>query len=140
MRAKGDKISRLMKQIGKFEDGFVHVPKASNWRDPYVAELTSFPNGKHDDQVDSTVNALDWMSNAQARNWIGGMKMVQAQAGSAANGLEPQPPLFPHTGPLTGSFYIGRRGFAQHDGNGIYMLSEEEAYPLRRLGFRRVGR
>jgi len=31
---------------------------------PYLAELTTFPNGKHDDQVDSTAQMLDWFKTA----------------------------------------------------------------------------
>jgi hypothetical protein len=30
----------------------------------YLHELTVFPNGKHDDQVDSTAQMLDWFKQA----------------------------------------------------------------------------
>ena len=42
------------------ENGFVHVPKTAPWLAPYLHELTVFPNGRHDDQVDSTAQLLDW--------------------------------------------------------------------------------
>jgi hypothetical protein len=29
----------------------------------YLHELVTFPNGKHDDQADSTSQALDWLKN-----------------------------------------------------------------------------
>jgi len=38
------------------------VPENSPWLDAYLLELTTFPNSKYDDQVDSTVNALAWLT------------------------------------------------------------------------------
>jgi hypothetical protein len=46
------------------ENGFVHLPERAPWLAPYLAELTTFPNGKHDDQVDSTAQMLDWFKGA----------------------------------------------------------------------------
>jgi hypothetical protein len=40
--------------------GFVHLPAEAPWLAEYLHELTSFPHGKYDDQVDSTAQALDW--------------------------------------------------------------------------------
>jgi hypothetical protein len=31
---------------------------------PILFELTTFPNGKHDDQVDATAQMLDWFKGA----------------------------------------------------------------------------
>ena len=42
------------------ESGFVHLPKEAAWLAEYLHELTVFPKGKHDDQVDSTAQMLDW--------------------------------------------------------------------------------
>ena len=33
---------------------------ASPWLAEYLHEMTVFPNGKHDDQVDSTAQFLEW--------------------------------------------------------------------------------
>ncbi len=38
----------------------VHLPREAPWLDSYIHELLIFPNGRHDDQVDSTAQALDW--------------------------------------------------------------------------------
>lgn len=57
-----DKIMRLHSQTAHFEAGKVLLPSAAPWLDEYVRELTSFPGAKHDDQVDSTTQALDYMS------------------------------------------------------------------------------
>ena len=39
-------------------------PERAPWLASYLAELTTFPNGKHDDQVDSTAQMLDWFKQA----------------------------------------------------------------------------
>jgi predicted phage terminase large subunit-like protein len=56
-----DKILRLHAQTALFESGRVLLPVTAPWLEEYVRELTSFPGGKYDDQVDSTTQALDYM-------------------------------------------------------------------------------
>ena len=51
-------------QTAMIENGFVHLPEEAPWLAPYLAELTAFPNAKHDDQVDSTAQMLDWFKSA----------------------------------------------------------------------------
>ena len=55
-----DKIMRLHAQTAMIENGFVHIPETAPWLAEYLHELTVFPKGKHDDQVDSTAQFLDW--------------------------------------------------------------------------------
>jgi predicted phage terminase large subunit-like protein len=55
-----DKIMRLHAQTGMIENGFVHIPETAPWLAEYLHEMTVFPKGKHDDQVDSTAQFLDW--------------------------------------------------------------------------------
>ncbi len=55
-----DKIMRLNSVTSAIENGFVHLPEQSEWLNSFVHELTTFPYGKHDDQADSTSQALDW--------------------------------------------------------------------------------
>ncbi|MFD2271476.1 phage terminase large subunit [Undibacterium arcticum] len=57
----GDKVMRMNAQTAQFEGGFVVLPTKAHWLDAFVTELTSFPKGKHDDQVDSTSQALGWI-------------------------------------------------------------------------------
>jgi hypothetical protein len=47
-------------QTAMIENGFVHIPETAPWLAEYLLELTVFPNGKHDDQADSTAQFLDW--------------------------------------------------------------------------------
>jgi hypothetical protein len=42
----------------------VHLRKEAGWRAEYLHELTIFPGGKYDDQVDSTAQLLDWLKGA----------------------------------------------------------------------------
>src|SRR6516162_5492089 len=55
-----DKVMRMHAQTAMIENGFVHLPDTAPWLAPYLHELTVFPNGRHDDQVDSTAQMLDW--------------------------------------------------------------------------------
>jgi predicted phage terminase large subunit-like protein len=55
-----DKVMRLHAQTAMIENGFVHIPESAPWLVEYLHEMTVFPNGKHDDQVDSTAQFLDW--------------------------------------------------------------------------------
>jgi predicted phage terminase large subunit-like protein len=55
-----DKIMRLHAQTGLIENGFVYLPQTAPWLAEYLHEMTVFPRGKHDDQVDSTAQFLDW--------------------------------------------------------------------------------
>jgi predicted phage terminase large subunit-like protein len=54
-----DKTMRLAVQAIKFENGRVYLPKDAAWLDEYVREITIFPGGRFDDQVDSTSQAFE---------------------------------------------------------------------------------
>jgi predicted phage terminase large subunit-like protein len=53
-----DKKIRMAIQSGKFEAGQVFFPKEAPWLRDLEDELFAFPNGRHDDQVDSISQAL----------------------------------------------------------------------------------
>jgi predicted phage terminase large subunit-like protein len=65
-----DKVMRLYAQTATIENGFVHLPDRAAWLGPYLDELTSFPRSRHDDQVDSTAQALDWLKRAGREDGI----------------------------------------------------------------------
>lgn len=58
---KGDKLTRFGSITPTIEGGHVHLPHAASWLDDYLHELCGFPSTKHDDQVDSTSQALHWI-------------------------------------------------------------------------------
>jgi hypothetical protein len=79
---------RLHAQTAMIENGFVHVPERAPWLAQYLHELTAFPNGKHDDQVDSTAQMLDWFKGAARENgWVGYYRRLSEQART-----QPAPP------------------------------------------------
>lgn len=57
-----DKVSRAAAVSGRFQAGRVHVPKNAPWLRVYFTELEHFPKVTHDDQVDSTTQAIRWLS------------------------------------------------------------------------------
>ena len=58
-----DKEVRTDHQSAKFEAGQVLLPIQAVWLGDYIRELTGFPNTKNDDQVDSTVQFLGWVTD-----------------------------------------------------------------------------
>jgi predicted phage terminase large subunit-like protein len=59
-KPKEDKTMRMHTQTGMIENGFVHLPVEVPWLAEYLHEMTVFPNGRYDDQADSTAQMLDW--------------------------------------------------------------------------------
>ncbi len=59
-RPQTDKVMRMHAQTATIENGFVHLPQAAPWLAEYLHELAVFPKGRHDDQVNSTAQFLDW--------------------------------------------------------------------------------
>jgi predicted phage terminase large subunit-like protein len=52
-RGKGDKVVRATVLEPIFEAGNVHVPANAPWFHDWIKEISAFPNGAHDDQVDN---------------------------------------------------------------------------------------
>ena len=75
---EGDKIMRLNAQTATIENGFVYIPNEALWRADYLHELAVFPNGRYDDQVDSTAQALAWMK--QSSNVPGMLEFYRREA------------------------------------------------------------
>lgn len=53
-----DKIARVNAITDMFASGMVWAPEGMRWADEVMQELSDFPNGDHDDYVDSTSQAL----------------------------------------------------------------------------------
>jgi len=64
VKPEGDKVMRLHAQSTAIENGFAVLPREACWLEEYLHELTTFPRSKHSDQVDSTSQALAWISDA----------------------------------------------------------------------------
>jgi Terminase RNaseH-like domain len=68
VKPDGDKIMRLHAQTATIENGFVHIPTSAHWLPDYLHEMSVFPNGRYDDQVDPTAQALAW-TKVRPPNW-----------------------------------------------------------------------
>ena len=61
-RPRFDKLARMLAQSARFEAGQVFVPQDAPWLAGWMSELLAFPTGRHDDQVDFTSQALDYLA------------------------------------------------------------------------------
>ena len=86
-----DKVMRLHAQTAMIENGFVHLPETAPWLAEYLHEMTVFPNGKHDDQVDSTAQFLDWFKTPMP-HW-GIFEYTRQLAEEAKQRRKPPPPV-----------------------------------------------
>jgi predicted phage terminase large subunit-like protein len=60
-RPDGDKYSRTVAVTPAIEGGRFFLRDGSSWLNEYKAELIAFPGGAHDDYVDATVQALNYL-------------------------------------------------------------------------------
>ncbi len=65
---RGSKESRIDSILPIFEAGKVRLPEGAPWLDEWVDEHLRFPNGRHDDFVDTTFLALDRLRDMIARS------------------------------------------------------------------------
>ena len=87
-----EKIMRLHAQTALIENGFVHIPETAPWLAEYLHEMTVFPNGKHDDQVDSTAQFLEWFKVPSSFHRHMEFKRLELEAlQAAAQPRKPQP-------------------------------------------------
>ena len=64
----GDKGARFLRHLPLIEEGRLFLPSESGWLAAYLDELLSFPRSRHDDQIDSTSQALDYLVADAARS------------------------------------------------------------------------
>jgi Protein of unknown function (DUF2924) len=68
------------------------LPETAPWLVEYLHEMTVFPKGKHDDQVDSTAQFLDWFKTPMPSSGIYEFYRQKAEALAAAErGEQPKP-------------------------------------------------
>jgi len=58
-----DKVTRAHLVTPLIEAGLVYLPENATWLAEFMDECLKFPKGKHDDQVDALVYALDYLKN-----------------------------------------------------------------------------
>ena len=97
-----DKIMRMHSVTSTMENGFVHLPDQADWLGEYLHELASFPNGKFDDQADSTSQALDWYKKHSMNSGYGLLELAKQEAQRIKEGKSSlfNPPRFSRTAAL----------------------------------------
>jgi predicted phage terminase large subunit-like protein len=88
---QSDKVMRMHAQTAMIENGFVHLPAAASWLAAYLHEITTFPNGRHDDQVDSTAQMLDWFKRGSGPSTNAGIFELYRQMAEEARNSQPRP-------------------------------------------------
>lgn len=58
--SKINKIGRFMRIIHLFENDKIFFPQKAKWLDNFMQELIDFPHSKHDDQIDSLTQFLNY--------------------------------------------------------------------------------
>jgi predicted phage terminase large subunit-like protein len=66
VKADIDKIARVNACTATIETN-VYVKKTESWHGDYTSNMAVFPNGAHDDDVDSTTHALIWLTSNRPR-------------------------------------------------------------------------
>jgi len=131
-----DKIMRLHAQTAIIENGFGHLPEAAPWLAEYLHEMTVFPRGKHDDQVDSTAQFLDWFKTPMPQWGAFEFARIRAEKTEAA------PPVYvrlkapPGVGGAVQTL-SGQRSTIGPDG--IVEMSEEDANFLIPYGWTKLA-
>lgn len=86
-RATGDPVARAMPFQAVCAAGSVVVVNAP-WRADFVHEFISFPNAKHDDQVQSTIQGYSWLSGRSTTGITGGgERIVKEQRSPLVHGI-----------------------------------------------------
>jgi predicted phage terminase large subunit-like protein len=132
-----EKTMRLNAQTGMIESGFVHIPEAAPWLAEYLHEMTVFPNGKHDDQVDSTAQFLDWLKRPFPGQAF--YEFARMQAERYRNPENPERFRVLLEGPIGTSVQTLSGRHVNVASDGTLELSADDAQSLIRAGWRKLG-
>lgn len=80
VKVDSDKRARAEAVTPLFEAGKVFFPESAPWLNDYTDELATFPAGAHDDMVDSTTQALNYLREQPWPSGIFALYRDQAEA------------------------------------------------------------
>jgi hypothetical protein len=132
-----DKVMRMHAQTAMIENGFVYLPDMAPWLSAYLHELTTFPNGRHDDQVDSTAQMLDWFKRGSGPSSNSGIFELYRMQAEEARGQQARREQRVRLRVPAG---IGRMNMLHLNvaADGTCEIPESEAEPFLRAGWERV--
>lgn len=128
-----EKIMRFRSQTDTFENGRVLLPKEAHWLRDYIHEIITFPGSKHDDQVDSTVQALAWLKTPLPG--AGWMEFFNREIKKMRGELYDIRLKFPEH--ISSIRTFTGRSFNKWQGE-IIEVSEEDAHYMYQTGFTKV--
>jgi predicted phage terminase large subunit-like protein len=132
-----DKEIRMTNQTALIESGYIHVPSDADWVQAYLRELILFPNAKHDDQVDSTSQALAYISS-----WMEHRGLFEHYKRTALPSSAPPRPNLPYRrlrAPSMESSYRGSSGRWYKPGpDGTVWIPEPEHWAALKFGWELV--
>ena len=132
VKPKGDKVMRMQAQTAMIEAGFVLIPTSAPWLADFEHEMTMFPYGRNDDQVDLTSQALGHLfARTGIDVWLESER-ERMQAASAP------PPMFRVIDDQHRQFSLINGRQAIPDPDGSFLVTEAEFAPMRHFGLRRV--
>ena len=130
-----DKVMRMHAQTGAIANGFVYLPQEAPWLAEYLYELAMFPNGKYDDQVDSTSQALAWTKQRPPGwGWVEFYRRQAERIGKSTPSTRVR--LKPPTCISTVYTIDGLQILPRPDGT--FELSLEQAKPLLAAGWQHI--
>lgn len=74
----GSKIQRAYAIQPAFQAGKIHIPDSAPWLDRFLAETKNFPFVKHNDQVDTMTQAVNWWLMKSGHVRIRMMRLLKA--------------------------------------------------------------
>jgi predicted phage terminase large subunit-like protein len=129
---RGEKILRFQGVTPMFSSGQVLLPQHAPWEDDFINELCGYPAAKHDDQVDSTSQALIWLRERMTTPGI--IEYYRQEAEKKIAFAEHRTVHL--RAPAGVSHYIAMDGFTLPIGpDGCIWLSEKNARAARSAGF-----
>lgn len=132
-----NKQMRMASQTAIIESGFVYVPEDVHWGPDFFHEMRVFPNGKYDDQVDSTSQFLAWYNNMRGPHAYFFEYMRQTSQGVQTNDDEKIWTV--RVPPGTTTKFYSNGTLVGPDPEGLVRTDPDHARELlRRPGFTRV--
>lgn len=133
---KGDKDSRFRGVTPMIEQHRVHLPDKAPWEEAFIRELSIFPNGRHDDQVDALSQGLHWIREHGQRD---GLHIWMEQEAEAARAFRENRDV--HLQAPVGVSHAGMKDgqMVPVGPDGTIWVTGENAGPLLRSGFIRLN-
>lgn len=83
-----NKVIRAHATTPLVEAGEVFLPKDAPWLDDFVSEHSAFPDGSHDDQVDTTTMSLEFLKDRMATIKRGRRTVISASKNNIFKGYD----------------------------------------------------